>query len=365
MAMLVVDQGFRVDKVNALAARLAGRQLSEIQDGPPGAAAGCLLALADPNGCGVDRDCGGCVLRQAILTTLRTNVSVDSVDGWVPVEVRGGHPQRYLRIATVPLEVQCRRKALVCALDVTDQKTAEAATLESVAALEVALREKTALLHEVHHRVKNNLAVISSLLGMQADTSAAPDCKRALEQSRLRVRAMAMVHENLYGGQHLDRVNFAEYTEHLIEELGSALAREQGQIAIDLDIEPIEIDIRLAMPCALILNELVSNAFKHAFPNGRTGKIVVQFGKAAPGRLRLVIEDDGIGWSADETTKTTSHGLEIVRILAGQVAGTLEQEPAKGTRFVLDVPSLSAHAAGARGYALVRRFVRPTRPLLG
>jgi two-component sensor histidine kinase len=238
------------------------------------------------------------------------------------------------------MQFEGRKRALVCAQDVTELK-------RTVRQLASALAEKTVLLKEVHHRVKNNLAVISGLLRMQADTQASVEAKAALAQSQMRVHAMALIHEHLFGNDHLDRVNFAEYARQLVSEMYAVFAGEPGRISLEVAADPIELGLDRAVPCALILNELLSNAFKHAFPGERKGEIRISFREQAPGELELAIQDDGIGSPASRGDhKTKSLGLSIVRILTTQLDGTLDQETCAGTRLVLRFP-----AAGARRLA--------------
>ncbi len=227
--------------------------------------------------------------------------------------------------------------------EITERKQAEEARQENVRALESAVREKTVLLKEIHHRVKNNLAVISSLLSMKADSAGSSEARVALDESQQRVRSMALIHEHLYGSSHLDRINFSDYAEALTHGLTSAFVDEPGRISIEMDVEPIEIGIERAVPCGLILNELLSNAFKYAFPGGREGKIRISFHKSQPGSLELTIEDNGIGLPAGRLAdpNTKSLGLRIVGILAHQLNGSLEQQPCSGTRILLRLPEAS------------------------
>jgi two-component sensor histidine kinase len=151
---------------------------------------------------------------------------------------------------------------------------------------------------------------------------------------------MALIHELLYGNEHLDRINFSEYARQLVNELYSSLSREAGRIAIELALDPIELSIERAVPCALILNELVTNAFKYAFPDGRNGRILVRFRESGPGSLELAIEDDGIGLPPGRlgARNDKSLGLRIVGILTKQLDGSLAQEECQGTRVVLRFP---------------------------
>jgi two-component sensor histidine kinase len=206
--------------------------------------------------------------------------------------------------------------------------------------LESALAKKTVLLREVHHRVKNNLAVISSLLGMKADATGNPEARVALHESQQQVQSIALVHEHLCGSDRLDRVNFADYAQQLLQGLYSLFAGGPKGISIETHFEPIELGMERAVPCALILNELLSNAFKYAFPGNRTGKILVSFRESGPGFFELAIEDDGVGLPGGslDMRNTQSIGLRIVNILTNQLDGSLEQKTCPGTRFVLRFP---------------------------
>lgn len=225
--------------------------------------------------------------------------------------------------------------------DITLRRCAEDTLQDTVRKLESALVEKTVLLQEVHHRVKNNLAVVSSMLGMTADASEIPDVKKALGESKQRVYSMALVHEQLYGNDHLGRIDFAEYARRLVHGVYSTFARKPGRISIEADLDPIEIAIEQAVPCALILNELLSNAFKYAFPDQRSGKVHISFHESGPGLLELAIADDGIGLPAGclENRNPKSLGLRIAGILSSQLDGSLRQEVSPGTRIVLRFPA--------------------------
>jgi two-component sensor histidine kinase len=365
VVMLVVDDQLRVEKVNDLATRFSGRERSEILGCHTADAIGCLNALADPRGCGHGPTCSQCPVRHAVLDTLRSGSGHNSVEGWLPLSIDGRQQQRCLLVSTAAMQFDRASKVLVCAQDITELKLAQIALRrreedlqETVRQLEPALAEKTVLLQEVHHRVKNNLAVISSLLGMKADAAGSSEARMALEESRQRVHSIALIHEHLYGNDHLDRINFSDYARHLVEGLYSQSAAEPGRIAIKMDLDPIELDIERAVPCALILNELLSNAFKYAFPDGRNGKILVRFCEREPGSLELVVEDNGIGLPAGRLAarNTESLGLRIVGILTRQLDGSLEQEDCPGARIVLRFP---VGPSGADPLVRAQRAPRP------
>jgi PAS domain S-box-containing protein len=257
---------------------------------------------------------------------------------------QGPVEDRYFDFSYVPLRSPGSEdvQVLVAAIEVTHYKTA-AKQLQAVnQELESALTQKIVLLKEVHHRVKNNLAVVSSLLGMKADTLEITEAREALEDSRRRVHSIALIHEQLYGTETPDRIDFCEYAQQLVGELHSSFVADPERIAIRLHISPIEMGVHRAVPLALLLNELVTNAFKHAFPAGRRGEVTVSLREAAPGSLEFAVEDNGIGTPpglAGQNSK--SLGLQIVDILGRQLEGSLEQQSAAGAgaRFVLRFPA--------------------------
>jgi len=307
--------------------------------GGPGEAVGCLNALAAPEGCGHAPACGQCTMRAAVQDSLTTGAAHQNVETWLPMAVAGERESRCLLVSTSPLPLTGARKVLVCAQDITELKGA-------VRQLESALAEKTVLFKELHHRVKNNLAVISSLLRMKADTARTKEARLALDQSHQRVLSMALIHEQLYESDRLDRINFSEYAQQLVNRLHRALVDVPARVAIEPDLDPIDLPIEQAVPCGLILNELLTNAFKYAFPNGNRGRILVSFHQTPSRQLELAVEDNGIGLSPDLLAGTTATlGLRIVGILANQLDGVLEHQPCPGTRVVLRFPAAQRRAS--------------------
>lgn len=213
---------------------------------------------------------------------------------------------------------------------------------QAVHQLESALAEKTVLFKEVHHRVKNNLAVISSLLRMKADAAGSEEVRLALDESYLRVLSMAMIHEQLYESDRLDRINFSDYAHQLVQRLHRVFLDNPDRVEVATALEPVELGIEQAVPCGLILNELLTNALKYAFPGANHGRILVSFHRAAAGLLELAVEDNGIGLSpAQLAGQSPTLGLRIVGILTNQLDGVLEHQRCPGTRIVLRFPSVA------------------------
>lgn len=197
-----------------------------------------------------------------------------------------------------------------------------------------ALREKEVLLREIHHRVKNNLQVISSLLHLQAGCVPDPRAREILKESQNRVRSMAMVHEQLHRSRDLSRINFAEYIRNLVASLFCSYGIDSATVTLRLVVGDASFSIDTAIPCGLIIQELVSNSLKHAFPDGRPGEIRVELQRQPENAWVLIVADDGLGLP-DQAAVTDggSLGLRLVRILADQLEATVECISEKGTEF--------------------------------
>jgi PAS domain S-box-containing protein len=206
--------------------------------------------------------------------------------------------------------------------------------------LRTALDHQETLVKEIHHRVKNNLAVISSLFFLESTHASEPRTIEMLEESRRRVRSMALVHETLYRSDQVDEVAFDEYVRALAEEIFSTYKSHAVNVRLDTDIEPFTLGIDQAGPCGLILNELLTNAFKHAFPDGRSGTIAVSL-RETNGDCHLVVSDDGVGLPQEMQFGDTSLGLRLIRSLARQLRATVifeRTEPGTTVRIVLSDP---------------------------
>ncbi len=214
--------------------------------------------------------------------------------------------------------------------DVTERKRAKENLIAS-------LREKETLLQEIYHRTKNNMQVIASLLELQASSSGSPEVGRIIEDSTSRIRTMSLAHEKLYSAKSLSRINMKEYISELAEHIraGSELAPDQVELRFDL--REIEMLIDLAVPCGLIINELLSNSLKHAFPGGRKGWILLSLRRGEDGLIEIEIRDNGVGLPPGfDILDTTSLGVQLVRRIAGhQLRGEITSEENNGLCWCL------------------------------
>ncbi|MGR9088788.1 MAG: PAS domain S-box protein, partial [Gammaproteobacteria bacterium] len=219
-------------------------------------------------------------------------------------------------------------------VDITERKNASDK-------LKQALNEKEVLLKEVYHRVKNNLQVVSSLINLQARNVTDEATVDLLKQSADRIKAMALLHEKLYQSKDLARIDFNVYIRSLVDHLRYGYDDHSGRIKINLSIDPVELDVDTAIPCGLIINELLSNALKHAFPEDRQGEIGIDF-RQESGEFVLSISDNGIGIpNGPDMQKSASLGLQLVATLANQLMGSLALDRSGGTRFNIRFSDLS------------------------
>jgi two-component sensor histidine kinase len=186
------------------------------------------------------------------------------------------------------------------------------------------LREKEVLLKEIHHRVKNNLQIVSSLLSLQSRHASDEPSLEVLRESQNRVRTMALIHEKLYQSNDFTQVDFADYAQSLMTMLSDSFGQRIRRTHVRLRAVPVHLHIDRAIPAGLILNELVSNCFKHAFPDDREGAIVIDVAARGDSRAVLRVSDDGVGPPPGvDFAAGQSLGLQLVHILAAQLNASL------------------------------------------
>jgi two-component sensor histidine kinase len=205
--------------------------------------------------------------------------------------------------------------------------------------MRAALEEKKTLLEEIHHRVKNNLQIISSLLRLQGGFVKNEEDRALFDACQNRVWTMAMVPERLYRSQNLASINFGEHVRDLANMLASTYSQAAVQVQVFAEAESVPLKLETAVPAGLIVNELVSNALKHAFPAGRRGTLKVSLHSPTPGQLLLSVEDDGVGLPPGfDWDQARSLGFRMVHDLTRQIRGTLEVRQSGGTTFALSFP---------------------------
>jgi len=203
--------------------------------------------------------------------------------------------------------------------------------------IRASLREKEALLREIHHRVKNNLQIVGSLLALEARGASDEQTRKMFEESQNRIHSMSLLHETLYRSSDLSQISFPEYIRELTAHLFRAYGVLHDRIRLRLDLDDLHLNIDLAVPCGLIVNELASNALKHAFPDGREGELRIGLHRREGGMVELVVADDGIGMTAD-VARAKTLGLRLVRTLAEQLSAAVQVISPPGTTIRLTFP---------------------------
>jgi len=240
---------------------------------------------------------------------------------------------RYFELSIAKKPDDSLKRLIALVRDITQRKESEQKIKQS-------LQEKETLLKEIHHRVKNNLQVISSLLNLQSEYVKDKNDQELFRESQTRARSMALIHEHLYQSTDLRSINFDDYIKILVYDLYNTYGCRPDNIELKLGLEPIMLDINTAIPCGLILNELMSNAIKHAFPGDNKGKIQVNFHQKDH-ELILTVKDNGIGFPEDMGFETTdSLGLKIVNTLINQIEGELKINSQEGTEIIVTFPEV-------------------------
>ncbi len=291
----------------------------------------------------------------------RTEMLGQPVEMLVPERFRGGHPalratfagaanarpmgagrDLYARrkdgsdfpveIGLNPIETEDGTMVLSAIVDISDRKHREESIQQS-------LKEKDLLLGEIHHRVKNNLQIVYSLLDLQAGQIDDPVVIATLRDSQHRIRSMALIHQTLYQSRDFAKVDFATFLDSFVPTLISSYALSSNQVNVEILADDIFLPINSAIPCGLIVNELTTNALKHGFPDGRTGNIQIHFGLTNDDGYELSIRDDGIGLpNGIDIEKQATLGLQLVTMLAAQIRGHLSVQANSPTCFSIRFP---------------------------
>ena len=255
--------------------------------------------------------------KQNIVTNLR-----DVSGGEIPFEIS-------VTVVKFSYEVYM----VMVARDITERKEAEDK-------IKASLEEKNILLREIHHRVKNNMQIISSLLSLQSRYITDEDARDVFKDSQNRVKSMAMIHEKLYMSRNFTKINFGEYIRNLTTHLLHSYVADPETVNLVVDVEDVDLGIDTVIPCGLIINEVVTNSLKYAFPEDRYGEIRIKLW-AEDETIILEISDDGVGVPDDfNILETKTLGLQLIETLVKQLEGTIELIPHDGTKFRISFKEL-------------------------
>jgi PAS domain S-box-containing protein len=288
-------------------------------------AACLLLGSASEELISVQPDTGRIDKKLQYITDLVKNMSTDSGTVEIPF---GESNDRFIEITLTKAVLGEERFIVLIGRDITERKLSEKK-------LEASLKEKVSLISEIHHRVKNNMQIISSLMNLQASRLSDPLMQDVFQECRARVRSMAIIHEKLYASENLSRVDIKGYTMSLGSYLKGLYKKKNVIISVQGDSVFLAID--RAVPCGLLLNELISNALKHAFPDERDGEIRINLTVGGV-KASITVTDNGIGFPGHlDLQNASTLGLQLVNDLSEQLSASISVESAAGTTFNLSM----------------------------
>jgi PAS domain S-box-containing protein len=271
--------------------------------------------------------------RHNLTSELEKTGKVENLE--ISLRTSDGTVMRALVSATI-INVGNTPRMFTISRDITELKKAEEALLKSEEQLRASLGEKEILLKEIHHRVKNNLQVISGLLDLQAHHISDPAGRAIYKESQNRVITMALIHEELYQSVNLSQVDFPGYIRNLCENLMISYGADRDRISLDVKAEETEVIVDTAIPCGLIINELITNSLKHAFPEKRKGTISLSFKQLRSKEFLLTVSDDGVGIPKGvDIYSTSTLGMQLVTVMVEQLGGTLKVKRKGGTSFTI------------------------------
>jgi PAS domain S-box-containing protein len=311
-AVFTLDAEARFTFGNAAGERLTGYRLDELFGRP-------FMALVAPENLPELTDrFRRAIAGEAISPHVRTEM-IRKDGSRIPIE---------LSMANLVLDGQIIGRVGV-ARDITDRQHAEEQSRAS-------LQEKEVLLKEIHHRVKNNLQIISSLLNLQSKYVNDPSALQMFIDSQSRVKSMALIHEILFRSRDITKIDFSEYIKTISVQIFRSYGAYSKNIDLDVQVKDILLDVDTAIPCGLIVTELVSNSLKHAFTDGRSGSIHIKLFENNSGKLTLIVKDNGIGLQDHSDVKSIdSLGLKLVMTLVNQLVGDIEVDRTFGTTFTI------------------------------
>jgi len=246
-----------------------------------------------------------------------------------------------IEIGLNPVATATRSYVLSSIVDITDRKRAVEQLRERTADLTASLKERDVLLQEIHHRVKNNLQIISSLINMQVRRLQSEPACTVLKECKTRVDTISLIHEKLYQSRDFSNVSFPDYARSLANTV-LHVAESANRVTLEHHVEAVALPVDKAIPCGLILNELLTNALKHAYPESRTGTIEIRLRRLSDGYLELQVCDDGIGMPDPDIKKVRrSIGLQLVSTLAEQLGGEVRITVTHGTLVSVRFPTQS------------------------
>jgi len=325
--MCVVDENRRVLYANPAFTAFTGRSEAELRGGSACGVFGCINALEDARGCGFGTSCDACALRKAMEDTLRTGMEHRNVEYNTTFSHDGVRKETFMVGSTALIDSFDQPRILLCLYDISERTRAEG----RVRAL---LVEKELLLKETHHRIKNNMTLINSLLTLQAGEQDDKESRNALEEAAGRMKSMMILYDRLYRSDNFQKLNMRDFLLPLIKEI-IQVNHSNLTVRTEINIEDFVVDAKLLSSIGIIINEMITNSMKYAFKDRAQGLISVSVEKQGNG-ITLIYEDDGKG-IPDRITLENSKGfgMQLINMLVRQIDGTIALSRNGGTKYVI------------------------------
>jgi len=316
-AMVMIGASGRIEMVNAQAEQVFGYPRTELLGRPVEMLIPRRFRQLDPKS------------RTSFFGDPRTNSGAPGGDLFGLRKDGGEFP---LEIGVNTIETEEGPMALSAIVDISDRKLKEDR-------VKAALEEKEVLLGEIHHRVKNNLQVIDSLLSLQFSKVQDETALALVKESQSRIRSMAFIHQTLYESRDFALVDFRHFFDSLVHNLVTSYGVDSERVSLRVSADEVALPINAAIPCGLIVNELISNALKHAFPGDRPGEIDVDLVREPNSRVMLTVSDNGVGIDESlDLINAATLGLQLVSLLAEQLGAVMDIHRSAPTRFCLRFP---------------------------
>ena len=327
LLMCVVDKDRKVLYANPAFTDFTGISEAELKGGSACGVFGCINALEDDRGCGFGMSCDACVLREAMEDTLATGAEHRNIEYTTTFFNKGVRKETFMLGSTALIDSFDPPRLLLCLFDITERTRAE----EQVRAL---LEDKEILLKETHHRVKNNMTLIYSLLSLQAGEQGDPGSRNALEEAAGRMQSMMVLYDRLYRSDNFKELNMRDFLPPLIQEI-IQVYHTNLTVRTEINIEDFMLDAKLLSPIGIIINEMITNSMKYAFKDRTAGLISVSVAKNGS-EITLTYKDDGNG--IPETTSlenSKGFGMQLIGMLVRQIGGTITLSRNGGTKYAV------------------------------
>jgi PAS domain S-box-containing protein len=342
--LALVDENLKIERINRVGIEYSGKKESDILGNLSGSVFNCINTF-DGVSCGNGANCQTCPIRTSVYYTAKHGKPVNNREGQMELLIAGKHTPVDLLISTSLIKIDDKDKILLSLIDITERKRIEVMLHEALdlsrqkeAEVENLLQEKELLLREVHHRIKNNMSTVESLLRLHMKQIDNKEAQAALIDANSRIRSVQVLYEKLFRSDNFNEVDMRDYLSPMLDEVISVFP-VHSEVAIIKKIDSFPIDAKLVFPFGIIINEIVTNIMKYAFVEDKQDKKIEVTAEKIENQARVIIHDNGMGMPPDfNLEEAKGFGLHLVKMLINQIKGEMKIENVEGTKFTLIFP---------------------------